>query len=123
MGLLDGRKASATLTDIGSLRDALLEMSAKQLGMTAVVDAGRHLLGVFTDGDLRRALDRNIDVHNAVIDDVMTGHGQVCHAPMLAAEALRLMQEHRISVLVVVADDDVVEGVLHMQDLLRAGVV
>nr|WP_017678924.1 KpsF/GutQ family sugar-phosphate isomerase [Pseudomonas chengduensis] len=106
-----------------SLRDALLEMTQKGLGMTTVLEADGHLAGIFTDGDLRRALDKGIDVRDARIDDVMTPHGKTARAEMLAAEALKIMEDHKISALVVVDDQDKPVGALNMHDLLRAGVM
>ena len=106
-----------------SLRDALLEMTQKGLGMTVVVESDGRLAGVFTDGDLRRTLDRGIDVRQALIDDVMTAHGKTARAEMLAAEALKIMEDHKISGLVVVDSNDHPVGALNMHDLLRAGVM
>ncbi|SDH98163.1 arabinose-5-phosphate isomerase [Pseudomonas benzenivorans] len=106
-----------------SLRDALLEMTQKGLGMTVVTEADGRLAGVFTDGDLRRTLDRGIDVRQAQIDEVMTVHGKTARAEMLAAEALKIMEDHKISGLVVVDDSDRPVGALNMHDLLRAGVM
>ncbi|GGK07945.1 KpsF/GutQ family sugar-phosphate isomerase [Pseudomonas matsuisoli] len=105
-----------------SLREALAEMSRQGLGMTVVLEAHGRLAGIFTDGDLRRALDRNIDVRNAMIDDVMTVHGKTIGPDMLAAEALKIMDDHKISALVVVDGDDRPIGALHIHDLTRAGV-
>ncbi|MCG4451971.1 KpsF/GutQ family sugar-phosphate isomerase [Pseudomonas sp. MMS21-TM103] len=106
-----------------SLRDALLEMTQKGLGMTVVIEDDGRLAGVFTDGDLRRTLDRGIDVRQSRIDDVMTVHGKTARAEMLAAEALKIMEDHKISGLVVVDSDDRPVGALNMHDLLRAGVM
>ncbi len=106
-----------------SLRDALLEMTQKGLGMTVVTEDDGHLAGIFTDGDLRRTLDRNIDVRQTIIDDVMTAHGKTARAEMLAAEALKIMEDHKISSLVVIDDNDLPIGALNMHDLLRAGVM
>ena len=89
-----------------SLRDALLEMTRKGLGMTAVLETDGRLAGIFTDGDLRRTLDKGVDVRQASIDDVMTAHGKTVRAEMLAAEALKIMDDHKINVLVVVDDND-----------------
>ncbi|MDE2149657.1 MAG: KpsF/GutQ family sugar-phosphate isomerase [Gammaproteobacteria bacterium] len=105
------------------LTEALLEMTRKGLGMTAVVDAGQHVLGVFTDGDLRRVLDAGADVRRVSIGEVMTGGGKRIAAERLAAEAVNLMQQHQITALLVTGDDGHLVGVIHMHDLLRAGVV
>lgn len=103
--------------------EALLEMTRKGLGMTAIVDADRHIVGIFTDGDLRRALDHGIDVHTTGIAEVMTRGGKTVHAEQLAAEALQVMQNHKINALLVVDAQQQVVGALNMHDLLRAGVV
>ncbi len=105
------------------LRDALLEMTRKGLGMTVVLETDGRLAGIFTDGDLRRTLDRGIDVRNASIDSVMTVHGKTARAEMLAAEALKIMEDHKINSLVVVDANDYPVGALNMHDLLRAGVM
>lgn len=105
------------------LAAGLLEVTRKGLGMTAIVDAGDHLLGVFTDGDLRRALDRAADLHATRMDAVMTQNAKTVRASSLAAEAVHLMETHRITSLVVVDADDIVVGALNVHDLMRAGVV
>jgi len=105
------------------LRDALVVMTRKGFGMTAVVDDNRRVLGVFTDGDLRRALDKSIDVHTVRMSDVMTRQCKTVAADRLAAEAVALMQKHKITALLIVDEQRVLQGVLHMHDLLRAGVV
>jgi len=105
------------------VRDALMEMSAKGLGMTAVVDPDGRAVGVFTDGDLRRCLDRGIDVRDANVTDVMTVGGKSIAPDRLAVEALNLMEEGKINALLVVDNDDRLRGALNMHDLLRAGVV
>jgi arabinose-5-phosphate isomerase len=105
------------------LSNALMEMSRKGLGMTAVVDDSRHLIGVFTDGDLRRAIDSKQDVHQARISDVMTRNCKTVQPGMLAAEALQIMDHTKINALPVVNDEHELIGVLNMHDLLRAGVV
>ena len=106
-----------------TLSAALLEMTRKGLGMTAVVDADDRVLGIFTDGDLRRVLDANLDVRTSPITAVMTAGGKRIAAEQLAAEAVHLMEKHRITVLMVLDDENRIAGVLHMHDLLRAGVV
>ncbi|UXY15271.1 KpsF/GutQ family sugar-phosphate isomerase [Chitiniphilus purpureus] len=105
-----------------SLRDALLEISRKGLGMTAVVDAQDRLVGVFTDGDLRRALDRGIDVHGTKVGEVMTLAPATIEAEQLAAEAVALMERRRCNGLLV-TDAGQLCGALNMHDLLRARVV
>jgi len=106
-----------------SLRDALLEMTQKGLGMTAVLENDGKLAGIFTDGDLRRALDKGIDVRDARIDEVMTPHGKTARADMLAAEALKIMEDNKISALVVIDAKGFPVGAFNLGDLLRAGVM
>lgn len=106
-----------------SLRNALLEMTAKQLGMTGVVDSHGRLTGLFTDGDLRRALDAEVNPAETPITDVMTPDPQTAHPDMLAAEALRMMETRKINGLILVDDQRRPLGALNMHDLLRAGVV
>ncbi len=108
----------------GTLLSAgLLEMSRKGLGMTTVVDDDGRVLGIFTDGDLRRTLDRQVDIHSTTMREVMTAGGKVARPRMLAAEAVRLMEEHRITALPVVDDEGRLVGALNVHDLLRAGVM
>jgi arabinose-5-phosphate isomerase len=104
------------------VKDALLEMTRKGLGMTAVVDGKGKLAGIFTDGDLRRALDRDTDLRTVRIDEVMTRAPKTVREDVMAHEALQLLKEHKISALVVVDADGRVTGALNMHDLLRAGV-
>lgn len=105
------------------LRDALMEMTRKGLGMTAVVEADGRLAGIFTDGDLRRTLDRDLDIRTATIDEVMTLRGKTARPDMLAAEALKIMEDHKISALIVVDEQDHPIGAFNLGDLLRAGVM
>jgi arabinose-5-phosphate isomerase len=105
------------------LADGLMEVTRKGLGMTAIVDAQDRVLGVFTDGDLRRALDRAADLHTTRMDEVMTRPAKSVRANSLAAEAVLLMETHRITSLVVLDAHDVLVGALNVHDLLRAGVV
>lgn len=105
------------------LADALLEMTRKGLGMTAVVDDHTRVTGIFTDGDLRRALDKAIDVHTTPVSAVMTPSPQCIQPGLLAAEALAMMEQHSINALLVTDADQQVVGALNMHDLLRAGVV
>ncbi len=101
----------------------LLEMSRKGLGVTGVVAADGRLLGVFTDGDLRRALDRRLDIHSTPMSEVMTANPRTIGARELAAEAVLLMEQHRITALLVVDADGRLAGALNVHDLLRAGVM
>ena len=107
-----------------NLNDALIEMSNKSLGMTAVVDGNNKLLGVFTDGDLRRVLDHGeVNIRETLIVDVMTKNCKTTRADALAAETLAMMQQYKISALPVVDDDNILVGAMNMHDLLRAGVM
>jgi arabinose-5-phosphate isomerase len=105
------------------LRDALMEMTRKGLGMTAVLEADGRLAGIFTDGDLRRTLDRDLDIRSATIDEVMTVHGKTARPDMLAAEALKIMEDNKIGALIVVDENDHPIGAFNLGDLLRAGVM
>lgn len=98
-------------------------MTRKGLGMTVILEGDGRLAGVFTDGDLRRTLDKGIDLRSAAIDEVMTPHGKTARPEMLAAEALKIMEDHKINALVVVDGNDRPVGALNMHDLLRAGVL
>ncbi len=106
-----------------TISEALMEMTAKGLGMTAVVDKAQKISGVFTDGDLRRTLDRGLNLHSTAVTEVMTRGGITAQANQLAAEALKLMEDNKINGLLVVDDDKNIIGALNMHDLLRAGVV
>jgi arabinose-5-phosphate isomerase len=105
------------------LSAGLLEMSRKGLGLTSILDPEGRVLGVFTDGDLRRALDARVDVHTATMARVMTSGGQRIKAQELAASAARLMETQRITALLVVDDEQRLVGALNVHDLMRAGVV
>ena len=105
------------------LSRTLLEMSAKGLGMTAVLDEQGDVSGIFTDGDLRRTLDAGFDVHTTATAEVMTRNPRTIAETCLAAEALRMMEEHRINALLVLDEDQQLAGVLNMHDLLRAQVL
>ena len=106
-----------------TLSYAVVEMSRKGLGMTAIVDEARRVLGVFTDGDLRRVFDKRIDLHQVLIAEVMTRGGKSVQADQLAVDALTVMQQHKITALLVTDTECHLVGALHMHDLLRAGVV
>ncbi|MEG3791692.1 KpsF/GutQ family sugar-phosphate isomerase [Lysobacter sp. CCNWLW3] len=107
-----------------SVSEALVEMSRKRLGMTAVVDAGGRLLGLYTDGDLRRTLDDpGVDLRSTRIVEVMTRAPKTIGPEALAVEAAQLMETHKISGLLVVDAEQRVVGALNIHDLLRARVV
>lgn len=106
-----------------TLRDGLLEMTAKGLGMTTIVDDQDQLLGVFTDGDLRRALDKGIDVRLVTMREVMTSKPRAAQPQMLAAEAVHLMESARITALPVIDGSHRLVGALNVHDLFRAGVM
>jgi arabinose-5-phosphate isomerase len=103
--------------------EGLLEMTRKGLGMTAVLDEQQRVLGIFTDGDLRRALDRRVDVHRATMRQVMTQGGRSIGARELAAAAAQLMELHQVTALLVTDSERRLIGALNVHDLLRAGVV
>ena len=106
-----------------SLKVALLEMTKKGLGMTAVVDAAGRVAGVFTDGDLRRALEHALDLQQARVTDLMTRNPKTIHADELAVAAVEKMETLKINGLLVVDADNTLVGALNMHDLLQAGVV
>ncbi|TVP57370.1 MAG: KpsF/GutQ family sugar-phosphate isomerase [Halomonadaceae bacterium] len=103
--------------------EALLEISRKGLGMTAIVDQEDRVIGIFTDGDLRRTLDQQLNIQTTPIGDVMTTGGRTVLPDILAAEALKVMEKNKINGLMVTDRDNHLVGALNMHDLLRAGVV
>lgn len=131
-----GRKLLLRLSDImhqgeqvpkvarqASIKDALLEISKKGLGMTTIVNTDGSLAGIFTDGDLRRILDQRLDIHTVAIEQVMTANCITAKADMLAAEALNIMQQKKINGLIVLDEQRQPVGALNMHDLLKAGVL
>lgn len=111
------------VSGISSLKEALLEMTTKGLGITTVVDSHDSLLGVFTDGDLRRIVDKGVDLNSATAADVMNANPLQIDENRLAAEALALMEERKITALVVVDENGLPCGVVHLHDILRAEVI
>jgi arabinose-5-phosphate isomerase len=105
------------------IKDALVEMSLKGLGMTAVVNEQQQLVGLFTDGDLRRVLDNRIDIHTDSISTVMTHNPQVAQSDMLAAQALKIMEDKKINGLIIVDGSKQVVGAMNMHDFLSSGVL
>ncbi len=113
-----------TVAASASLSDALVEMTRKGLGMTAVIDDQRRLLGIFTDGDLRRTLDdERIDLRATSVQSLMNARPKTIQAEKLAVEAARLMEDFKIHALLVVDDNGALQGALNIHDLLRARVV
>ncbi|MCU7797623.1 MAG: KpsF/GutQ family sugar-phosphate isomerase, partial [Candidatus Thiodiazotropha sp. (ex Myrtea spinifera)] len=106
-----------------TLHDALEMMSAKGLGMTAVVDAEGRVAGLYTDGDLRRTLNNPVDIHTLSVCEVMTKNCKTAPPNMLAAEALQMMDKKKINGLLVVDEEQQLVGAFNMHDLLRAGVM
>jgi arabinose-5-phosphate isomerase len=118
-----GEKLPRVGTD-ATLKEAILEMSRKGLGMTAIVAADGRVAGLFTDGDLRRALEKHEDIRGLKVADVMTRSPRCIGPGRLAAEAAQVMQSHHVSGRLLVVDEDgVLVGALHVDDLLRAGVI
>lgn len=109
--------------DTATVSEALLEMSKKGLGMTAIIDHEEHVLGLYTDGDLRRSLDKNIDVHNTAINQVMTKNCRTTTPGELAASIVKTMDDHGINGLLVTDENNKLIGALNMHDILRAGIM
>jgi len=106
-----------------TISEAIVEMTAKRLGMTAVIGDTGQVVGIYTDGDLRRTLDASLDPHATGIAEVMTRGGRHIQQNALAEEAVRMMQEHAIQGLLVTDEEGRLVGALNFQDLLKAGVV
>lgn len=117
-----GERIPKVLSD-ATLQQGLLEMSRKGLGLTAIVDANNAPMGIFTDGDLRRAFEQNVNVATASIADVMHANAFTIHQDKLAIEAVELMEQHKINALLVTNDAGILVGALNMHDLLLAKVV
>lgn len=105
------------------IKEALIEMTAKKLGMTAVIDDRQQVNGIFTDGDLRRTFAKDLDIQTTRVIEVMTKNCTTIDKDILAAEAVQIMEAKKINALLVVDDEDRLVGALNMHDLLRAGVV
>jgi arabinose-5-phosphate isomerase len=105
------------------ISEALLEMTAKKLGMTAIVNKQQQVCGIFTDGDLRRMLAKNLNIHTTPITEVMTSHCTVIQDNILAAEAMQIMEQKKINALIVVDEQYRAIGALNMHDLIHAGIV
>ena len=110
-----------TVTPTTALADAIVEMTEKGLGMTTIASDDRQLLGIFTDGDLRRAVKNGTDLRATPLTEAMTADALTIHQELLAAEAMALMERHRISALVVVDDQNTIIGIVTLLALLKAG--
>ena len=106
-----------------SLKEALVEMTQKKLGMTTVVGDNGELIGVFTDGDVRRAFDNQADIQKTAIYEVMSKNPKTISSDILAAEALSIMETYKITSLIIIDPEDRPVGIIHIHDILRAGVV
>ena len=110
-----------TVTPTAALADAIAEMTQKGLGMTTIASDDRQLLGIFTDGDLRRAVKNGTDLRATSLTEAMTADARTIHQELLAAEAMALMERHQISALVVVDDQNTIIGIVTLLALLKAG--
>ncbi len=111
------------VTEQAKIKDALVEMSLKGLGMTAIVNAKGIMVGLFTDGDLRRILDDEVNIHHDNIASVMTKNATVTDKNILAAEALKIMEDKKINGLIIVDEHNKPIGAMNMHDLLKSGVL
>ena len=109
-----------TVSNDATLDDVILEMTQKGFGMTAITDNDNHVLGIFTDGDLRRCMQKQLDIHTTKIASVMTANSISITSNTLAIDALRLMEDNKITVLLVI-ENDILTGIVHMHDILQAG--
>ena len=121
--LMHSGKENAEVYEGSSLRNAIVEMSTKGLSMVTIIDEEHHLRGIITDGDLRRMLERGVDVYNVAIDDVMTTTPKFIDAREMAVNALQYMNDNRITSMPVLDKDKIVVGSILMQDILKAGIV
>ena len=106
-----------------SMRHVIIIMTEKKLGMTAVIDPKGNLCGIITDGDLRRLLEKKGDPFKEIASEIMTINPKTISSQMLAAKAVQTMEEHSITCLVVVEEDNKMIGMIHLHDLLKSGVV
>lgn len=110
------------VTECATLKEAFIEMTQKKLGMTTVVNKANELIGVFTDGDIRRTFDQQLDLHTTLVTDVMSCHPKTISAEQLAFDALSIMERYQITSLIAINDTKEPIGVIHIHDILRAGV-
>lgn len=121
--LMHSQQDTPIVSENTTINDALLEVTRKRLGMTTVVNQDGQLIGIFTDGDLRRTLDQEIDLKNTPISQVMTHNCTTVSPELLAAEALQIMQSKAINALVICDAEKRPVGALNMHDMLKAGVI
>lgn len=121
--LMHQDKAIPMVSTSSTLKEALLEMTHKKLGMTTIVHGNGELAGIFTDGDVRRTLDSNFDINTTNIQQIMSSSPKTINREILAAEALSLMEKHKITALVVTDNSRKPVGIIHIHDILRAGVI
>lgn len=114
---------NAVIPTGSSLRSAIVEMSSKGLSMVTIVDEENHLKGIITDGDLRRMLEKGIDVYHESIDTVMTRNPKWIDSREMAVNALQFMSDHRITSMPVLDENETVVGSVLMQDIFKAGIV
>jgi arabinose-5-phosphate isomerase len=115
-------EAMPLVSHLASLKQALVEITQKKLGMTVIAGDAGELVGIFTDGDVRRALDKNVDIHQTPMRDIMTKNPKTIAGHLLAADALDTMETHQITSLVILGEHNKPEGVIHIHDILRARV-
>ena len=121
--IMHSHKSMPIVSHNASLKEALMEMTSKRLGITTVIDANHKLIGVFTDGDLRRTLEHDSNFHCLSIQDVMTTKFKTANKSQMETEALLLMEQNQISVLPVVNESLALEGIIHLHDIIKAGIV
>jgi arabinose-5-phosphate isomerase len=112
-----------SVPESATFKEAVLEISRGRMGMTAVVDCGRQVRGIFTDGDLRRCLEKGLDLDGTRVGQLMTPKPRTIRAEALAVEAVQLMERHKVNQLLVVDERGCLEGALNMHDLFRAKVI
>jgi len=120
--VMHDKNKTPKVTPEASIQDTILEVTRKKLGMTTVIDNDGKLLGIFTDGDLRRAFEKGADIKTTPVSDVMTKSPKTILPDHLAIEALNIMEQYKITSLVVTDEAHRVAGILHMHDLLEAGI-
>lgn len=121
--IMHSTEDNAIVYEGDTLRNAIVEMSTKGLSMVTVVDKNRHLKGIITDGDLRRMLEKNIDVYNVKIDDVMSSNPKWINECEMAVNALQFMSDKKITSMPVLDEEGTVVGAVLMQDIFKAGIV